>query len=272
MIPECLKEYDYRGNIIVDKDNPILVWKAWRDHFTNGKAFLASPNGEDALTWNVFRSFQKAGNAGLDIISEVFGISKEVKTILFWGCDAENHGEEQQLLNILIRTIDGQLQGTMTEPDLVIITEDEVVFVECKLNLSGTTSPWKASSKKKNVEEKDKIDGADKRFAIYKKMFPELMCINDWRDVYQLIRQYVYAKKLADYLNKKPLVIPLINADHKCNLSRHYSKIKDCIANYNAVLQNFVTWQDIKEKISGSNLPNKEDVLRKIKDALSNAR
>jgi hypothetical protein len=206
MIPECLKEeYDYRKNIIIDENNPILIWKAWRDRYSDekhwkagygGKAYLSSPNGEDALTWNVFRALQMAGNAGLDIISEVFRISKEVKTILFWGCDVECHGEEQQLLNILIRTIDGKYKGTMTEPDLVFITDREVVFVECKLNQRGNTSPWKTPDKKD--KDKDKIDGADKRFAIYEEMFPELMCDNEWRDVYQLIRQYVYARALGE--------------------------------------------------------------------------
>jgi hypothetical protein len=283
MIPECLQKYDYRENIIIDKDNPILIWKAWRDRYSDkkhwkagygGKAYLSSPNGEDALTWNVFRSLQMVGKTGLDIISEVFGISK-VNTILFWGCDVENHGEKQQLLNILIRTIDGKYKGTMTEPDLVIITKCEVVFVECKLNLSGDTSPWKAPDKK----DKTKIDGADKRFGIYKEMFPELMCINDWRNVYQLIRQYVYARSLGSQLSKQPLVIPLINENHKEKLFCHYLKIKDCIANYNNVFREFVTWQEIDKIITGveSNLTNSDKekisgISTKIKYTLAHVR
>jgi len=265
MIPECLNKYDYRDNIIVDKDNPILVWKAWRDHYSgegchSGQAYLSSPNGEDALTWNVFRSLQMAGNTGLDIVSNVFKIS-EVKTILFWGCDVENHGEEQQLLNILIRKIDGQLQGTMTEPDLVFITDREVVFVECKLNSSGKSSPWKASSKK----EEDKIDGADKRFAIYKKMFPELVCINDWRNVYQLIRQYVYARLLGSHLGKNPFVVQLVNKCHVDKLRPYYSILKDCAAVDKNIFLDFVTWQGIDKAISESNLTNKEAVSKKTK-------
>jgi hypothetical protein len=61
MMPEDLEKYDYRKNIIVDKDNPILIWKSWGDHNTDGQAYLSRPYGEDALTWNVFRSLQKFG-------------------------------------------------------------------------------------------------------------------------------------------------------------------------------------------------------------------
>ena len=59
MIPENLKKYDYRKNIIVDENNPILIWKSWRDHSTDGQAYLSRPYSKDALTWNVFRSLQK---------------------------------------------------------------------------------------------------------------------------------------------------------------------------------------------------------------------
>jgi hypothetical protein len=269
MIPEKLEEYDYRENLIIDKNNPILVWKAWRDHFTNGKAHLSVPHSEDALTWNVFRSLQMAGNTGLEIISKVFGISK-VNTILFWGCDVENQGDEQQLLNILIRTIDGQLQGTMTEPDLVVITECEVVFVECKLNSSGKSSPWKASDKK----DEKKIDGADKRFAIYKEMFPELMCINDWRNVYQLIRQYVYARLLGCHLSKNPLVVSLVNKCHVDRLRPYYSILKDCTAVDKNIFLDFVTWQDISEEILKSNSLDyyKNRISAKINCALAHVR
>jgi len=272
MIPDDLKQYDYRGNIIIDKDNPILVWKAWRDRYSKeshwkvgygGQAYLSRANSEDALTWNVFRSLQLSKP---ELISKISGIS-EVEKVLFWGCDVEYHGEEQQILNILIRITDGRYEGTMTEPDLVIITKGEVVFVECKLNQSGKSSPWKAPDKKDEA----KIDGADKRFAIYKEMLHELMYINDWRNVYQLIRQCVYAKLLSCHLGKKPLVIPIINEKHKDILCPYYSKLRNSTEINKNVFKDFITWQDIRQEISESDLSEKECLLAKIDKALSEA-
>lgn len=136
MIPDNLQRYDYRKNLICDPDNPILVQRAWRDRFSHpghwrdgygGIAYLARAHGEDALTWNVFRTLQVNGQSGLDIIAYAFQVAP-VKNILFWGCDVHEASDVQQLLNILIRTVDGRYRGTMTEPDLVLVTESEVVF------------------------------------------------------------------------------------------------------------------------------------------------
>ena len=268
MIPKELKEYDYRENLIIDRDNPILIQKAWRDRFSDkchwnagygGQAYLSKPNSEDALTWNVFRTLQIAGEDGLKVIN-AFGVSK-VERILFWGCDVENRGDEQQLLNILIRTTDGKYKGTMTEPDLVLITEKEVVFVECKLNQNGSKSPWKAQG-----------EGAKKRMETYRAKFPELNCINEWNDVYQLIRQYVYAKLLGEHLRKEPVIIPLINEKHRETLLSYYSKIKESSLNKENTFHDFATWQSIIKNILESSLSNREIISAKIMEALKYAR
>lgn len=263
MIREELKEYDYRENLIIDEDNPILIQRAWRDHLWGknaGHTHLTRLHGEDALTWNVFRTLQLAGKDGLKVISDIFGISK-IERILFWGCDVEHQGEEQQLLNILIRKIDGRHRGTMTEPDLVIITEGEVVFVECKLNQPRNASPWKAQG-----------EGAKKRMKTYIEKFPELKHIDDWETVYQLIRQYVYAKSLSEHLKKKPVIIPLVNGAHKEILSSYYSKVKESPVNKEKIFRAFTTWQDTTKIISASNLSNKEIISAKVAESLNHAR
>jgi hypothetical protein len=269
MMHDNLKQYDYRQNLIADRDNPILIGKAWRDRFSGeshwragygGQAYLSRPNSEDALTWNTFRSLQLAGKSGLEIISSVFGISR-VARILFWGCDVEHFGEEQQMLSILIRIIDGKHGGIMTEPDLVLIAEQEVAFVECKLNQSGQSSPWQARG-----------EGAAKRFETYKKEFPELRYIGDWRDVYQLIRQYVYSRSLGLHLKKRSLVVPLINEKHKDTLLRYYSKLRNNNLSAGKIFRDFVTWQDINSAILTSDLTNREIISTKIEAALKHAR
>lgn len=177
-------------------------------------------------------------------------------------------GDEQQILNILIRTIDGKLRGTMTEPDLVVITSSEVVFIECKLNQNGNASPWKAQG-----------NGADKRMAKYKEESElselNLNEINNeyWRGVYQLIRQYIYCKLLSKKLKKEPKVVPLINEKHRKKLLVHYDHIKlnKIFGNINA-FKDFVTWQDIKNRISVYNLENKRKILDKLEKALENSK
>ncbi len=158
-ISSQLARLDYRRNLKTDRDNPILVQKAWRDRFSGashwrkgqgGEAYLGRPNGEDALTWNVFRSLQETQR--LDLLA-AFLMSAETGqgckpslgragTLLFWGCATEPSGyDAQQKLSSLIRLVDGQLGGTMTECDLVFITDTAVAVIEVKLNVAGSGGP-----------------------------------------------------------------------------------------------------------------------------------
>jgi hypothetical protein len=236
-----LERLDYRKNLIIDINNPILVQKAWRDRFSSeghwksgygGVAYLSKEKSEDALTWNVFRSLQLSeGKSISSIYKHIFNINA-IETILFWGCDLSNHNDYQIKLNSLIRFVDGRFRGTMTEPDLVLITKQEVVFIECKLNNNGQQSPWKAQS-----------EGSRKRFEHYtSEYFPELSEIKDWENIYQLIRNYVYARLLAKVLNKKPLLVPIINEKHKTILSKYYQPMMDFDP---IICQNLICWQEI---------------------------
>lgn len=256
-----LKRLDYRDNLIIDINNPILVQKSWRDRFSSeshwkngygGESYLSKKNSEDALTWNVFRSLQLSSNANISsIYKKVFNINP-VETILFWGCDLLNLNDYQIKLNSLIRLIDGRFQGTMTEPDIVLITKKELVFIECKLNQHGKQSPWRAQT-----------DGSKKRFEHYKtKYIPELSNIGDWKSVYQLIRNYIYSKLLAEILNKKPLLIPLINKKHKSILTKYYQPLIEFDPN---VFMSLTSWQDIDENLNEKDF---YDLKNKIKEAL----
>ena len=241
-----IKRLDYRENLIVDQDNPILVQKAWRDRFSHpshwnagygGKAYLSSDRSEDALTWNVFRSLQKAGLPGLETIGEIFQVSS-LESVLFWGCDVELQSESQQILNCLIRAIDGKHMGTMTEPDLVILTDREVAFVECKLNANGKQSPWKAQGL-----------GAEKRFNTYVEEcgFEKLQNVDTWGQVYQLIRQYIYARSMAAVMDRRPLVFSLVREERPGSWNAFYQPLRDFDQ---AVFKPLVTWEDVRKSVA----------------------
>ena len=63
---------DYRLKIIADWDSPILAYRANRDRYPAGHRYagathLGSSHSEEAITWNVFRGFQNAGQ--LDVLA-----------------------------------------------------------------------------------------------------------------------------------------------------------------------------------------------------------
>ncbi len=133
---------DYRDNIIVDKDNPILAFKANRDRFTNSssqKAYAGLPQigsirSEDAITWNYFRSLQKKNN--YKSFSELIGYNIENPEILLWTLSfTESADEFQYICGQKIRTVDGIYKGQITEADVIIKTKIHLFIIECKLGV-----------------------------------------------------------------------------------------------------------------------------------------
>lgn len=257
--PTVWGELDFRSNLIVDADNPILVMKAWRDFRSpGGDAYLGVPHGEDALTWNVFRSLQISKR--LEPVSEFFEIGDPIRDVLFWGCDAEGESESQQALNSLLRNLDGRRQGTMTEMDLVLITTDEVCSVEIKLRCGRF--PWQAQG-----------EGWKKRLKDYRELLPwEIEALPETpremenrKKFYQLTRNAVYSSLLARALGKKTsFVTSLVDR----GVYDRYPEIHDTYAQFQAWctfcdVLDIRFWQDFREY----DLPS--TVVQKLDDTIS---
>lgn len=81
---------DYRDNILIDCNNPILAFKANRDRYfgaANQKVYaghphIASINSEDALTWNAFRTLQ--AKSKLDVLNSLLCEELVEPRILIW--------------------------------------------------------------------------------------------------------------------------------------------------------------------------------------------
>jgi hypothetical protein len=138
------------------------------------------------------------------------------------------------------------------------VTQAEVVFCECKLNNKRTKSPWAAQG-----------DGAAKRMDVYREYFPEVAGVKDWRNVYQLIRQYVYAKKLGIALNKPSQVIPLVNEIHLPILEKTYSPLLGTSAELACVFRPLLTWQGLTKILASSILPDAPQIIKKLDETLA---
>ena len=235
-------------------------------------------HGEDALTWNVFRSLDptrrparppEEADRDSTTVQRIFGLSGCVEEMLFWGCDPDGTSEAQQELSICLRALDGQLKGNMTEPDLVLITADDVCFVECKLRF--TPLPWSAKAPKPPGDDSDA--GADeaeqepstpntqagweKRWANYLAQgtfAPHLQSPGPPdRDVYQLIRNAIYARLLADTLGKRnSVVLSLVSRlqwELFPDMERQYAHFRTRCSPF-MTIAGPIFWEDVMQQVS----------------------
>lgn len=246
---------DYRQNLIVDVNNPILAFKALRDRYTGenhpfaGQPYLAAPWGEDALTWNVFRWLQVHHHE--DVIGRCLEMETP-ETILFWGVDCHSPGEHQFAMGDLIRNVDGVRRGQVTEPDLVLIGPQTVNFVECKLGLAGKAlyEPWSSKEAKRFGDYVRHLTSAGIEL-----FMPALGQI-EARRYYQLIRNVFYAVMLARRLNSQfAVVTALLNADNAHKNPTKYPTLWEQLTelaelvNVNVCQIRCLTWQDLAERI-----------------------
>jgi len=205
---------DYRERIIVDPDHPILAFKANRDRYTlpnqplyKGLSYLGSQNSEDALTWNVFRSLQMAGN--LNILTDQLKIGQP-RGLLLWTLAPDITGDNaglQYAAGALIRECDGILRGQISEPDVIILGTTGIAVIECKLSEPDKAPPhlWEGV-----------VDRVGMRLPIYNEKNPGLLRSGignkEVAPVYQLVRVAFYAVELGKYYGLEPIVLSLANS------------------------------------------------------------
>jgi hypothetical protein len=245
---------DYRENLIVDVDNPVLAFKATRDRYTGeripfaGRPYLASPCSEDALTWNVFRWLQVHGHE--DVIGHCLGMETP-ETILFWGFDCQSPGQHQFALGELIRSVDGVRRGQVTEPDLVVIGPRIVHFVECKLGRAGQPlyQPWSGKGAKRLGDYQSQLASAGIE------LFKSTLGQTEAECYYQLVRNAFYAVMLARHLGRQiAAVTALLNAGN-LDYNRKYPTPKEQWTAFEELVATDIcdvglcTWQEVAERI-----------------------
>jgi len=202
---------DYRDNILVDKDNPVLAFKANRDrYFRNGNqdvyaglSHLGSINSEDAFTWNVIRSLSLSNN--YSPVEDLIKIELTNPKALLWTLAFDDISKElQYIVGSTIRNIDGKHKGQITEPDIIIESDTHLIVFECKLgeNSKFPNHLWECSKNTNGPITRQKDYFKDDLF---------LRDTGYFSDSYQLFRMVFYANEIANNLNKKAVFVSLTN-------------------------------------------------------------
>ena len=105
----------------------------------NKKIKFGFSTSEDACSWIFFTYFFKKNK--LDVLKDILGLKSEIKDILFWGVSYNDLINNKILEENEIRKELKNAENTRkekdkrrTEPDIIIVTDEELVFVEVKVN------------------------------------------------------------------------------------------------------------------------------------------
>jgi len=218
--------YDYRDNIVVDRDSPILAFKANRDRYSpkdntkiyGGMPLLGSIHSEDAMTWNVFRTMHKDNR--LRLMNDLFEEELAGAQMLLWTyavSDDRQSAELQYTVGNAIRMLDGRHdRKQITEPDVILVTKKSFIVCEAKLGEEGKCNHLWSNSKDKKTGQDSPGPALryDDYFVNNENPFRKGVAKDDEmysKNAYQLFRMAFYSYYIAAKLKLQPKLISLTN-------------------------------------------------------------
>jgi hypothetical protein len=259
---------DYKENIIVEADHPILEWKACKKNerlrpnlflpwiasrFPEGFPYISSENSEDVLSWNIFRSLQLANK--ISLITDSLMIHTPIEKVYFWQHDVslwsqEIDNEIKDALDEIEPWGRNNEEKQQTETDVILRSGNHTIMVECKLGKPNTkVKAWSRSGDKSRPMRSEYLNYMAK---VRVKPFNDSFDFeNDGRRFYQLFRNYLLGNALSIMWNTQFSLLSIVN-DLNSNLDGrshedefHYFRSK-LSSPSNTFL---ITWQQVWESL-----------------------
>jgi hypothetical protein len=246
--------HDWRDNLVVDADAPPVVWKAGHGTFGShtsvpGQSYLSSENSEDALSWNLFRTLEKAGR--LDVVTRALGLEDDFQ-VLYW-YRPWNAADLLPEISKALNQIEpwGKVRGRFqTETDIILKGQRYLVMVESKLgNPSARIRPWERTSRTPVP-------------ATYKAPLRALLAdMHNWSEImrrfYQLLRHLVLAHELCrpDVWGLEPHLLAIVNKlNIHASLRTHaeeFEHFRKCLR-LPAEHTHLLTWQELLARVEAT--------------------
>lgn len=147
---------------------------------------LARDNSEDALTWNVFRHLERTGRVG-DFLYDVVKASVKMPVVSYWSCSTATSSACAALKDA--RQEFGEPPERSSEPDVIVESEGQMIWIEVKLSSTNNTTPSDPS------DTKGYLTGGD---AWFKKAFTadyNMVAVTNQR--YELMRLWLLGSWIA---------------------------------------------------------------------------
>ena len=215
---------------------------------------IARENSEDAVTWNVFR-FLERNNLLSDFFTTLTGQEYNTAELILWSY-SQNQNDAYGLLN-KARSEFGELPNRGSEPDVIVLTDKALFFIESKVLAGNDTSGRGETLEKHLTEPKKYISGGNNW---YSKVFS-----TDYRTVisdqkYELMRFWLLGTWMAEQLNMPFFLINLVMKEREKDIEDKFGR--HILQNSNRLFKR-ITWENIYEFFANSVVSNKETEVLK---------
>lgn len=216
---------------------------------------LGHERSEDAVSWNVFRCFDRI-NALDDLATLFSGQEANSDTQIVWWSYSERAKQAwEPLLKARVefgeaRTVADATGKGVSEPDIILFNDDLLLFVEAKFG-SGNVTPSRLGEAEARINNpKAYVSGGDNWFnEVFEADFATVL-----RDrKYELLRFWLFGSWIAQTTNRRFVFVNLVRDSVESTIEADFGRhIRQTDG------RRFVrhTWESIDRLLEGSNHPD----------------
>jgi hypothetical protein len=216
-----------------DEDN--LLWKAESDltlleQIKGSKAEthrLGRERSEDAVTWNVFRHFDRSDRLPAFLSHLTAEIPPEDCEVIYWSYSPMLGTPWSDLLKGRVEFGEAPsltIAATgkrVSEPDIILLTHDSVIFVEAKFTSGNKTSGDAVRVNEILSNSKRYLSGGNEWYqTVFSSDYPTV--VRDQK--YELLRFWLLGSWMADRLGKKFVLANLVRKTKETNIEKEFGK------------------------------------------------
>ena len=226
-----------------EKDN--LLWYQPRDKMlfedikkVKRESRIARDNSEDAVSWNVFRFLDRENLLDL-YLTNASKTKVNGAELILWSYSPKEANVWSWLNKARLEF--GEMISAGSEPDIIILTDKVLYFIEAKLNAPNKTQPSNFSERKKYET------GGQNHFEKVMCSDYQLTAIDEKR--YELMRFWLLGSWIAQELKLDFELVSLLRSNNEKTLEKDFSKHIRVTDNRKYSRTN---WEDIYDFIESS--------------------
>ncbi|MGE0083710.1 MAG: hypothetical protein AB7S75_04755 [Desulfococcaceae bacterium] len=205
---------------------------------------IARDNSEDALTWNVFRYLDKTCRLS-EVLSHITGKPLANSELIYWSYLPRSENTWTELASA--RQEFGEELQRSSEPDLIAVNDESVIFIEAKFTATNNTQPSDPHNPKKYTT------GGNRW---YNEVFKsDYATVANTAKKYELLRFWLLGSWIASETNREFYLINLVRAEYEKDIiSRFIPYIRENDTRHFIR----VAWENIYSHILNNISPDKD--------------
>lgn len=217
-----------------ETENSNLLWKDSEDLrlWNQLKTFKAETNrisrerSEDAVSWNVFRYFERADRTS-ELVHHVGSVECQTAETIYWSYSPNENRPWTPLLDARVEFGEALNQSNaafgkgVSEPDIILLTDRHLIFVEAKFGSGNTTSGKPNEVERRVKNPKSYTTGGDNLFeTVFTSSYETV--VRDQK--YELLRFWLMGSWIAQNLGKSFILANLVRERSEQDIEKKFGQ------------------------------------------------